>query len=569
MRKQSVDPRAALGRGLTLFAHGALDEAASAFEQAIELNHDCALAHLALGRLRLHQNRLEDAADSLQMAVLYDPDSAESHADLALVLARQGLRDAAFQEAQIASAGADAAANIWAQCARAYKILNDYQHAATCYEAALRHEPCADFACQLGYVRFLGGAYDAGRAAYERALALDPAHAPTLHNSGLLELETGFPLRALECFERAQTLRPSPESLACVGHALRDLGRPDEACKVYRQVLAVNPCFADARINLGYALLMRGEFEAGWAQYEYRFGANGAVARDFGLPQWRGEPLAERRLLIYAEQGLGDEIMFASCIPDAIACAAGCVIECNTRLASLFARSFPKARVHGGEKSDKPEWLSQLPACDYQIPIGDLPGQFRAAAASFARHEPYLVADAARIEYWRRRIPTDQRVNVGIAWRGGVLRSRQFLRSIPLAQWSSLLRMPECRFVALQHGGHSAELEQVCANQNISVDDLSGVCTDMDELAALVCALDLIISVDNTLVHLAGALGVPAWALLPAAPEWRYMRSGEQMPWYRSVRLFRQRSSREWNSVFGEVATALSRGEGKALRGHT
>jgi len=547
-----------LRQGLDFYKSHAFVEAAAAFERVLELKHDDANAHLALGRVRMQQDRWDDAADSLQLAVLFDPQYAEAHAELALVLASHGLRDAASQEVQLATARAGTTANVWAQCGRAFKILKDYARAEQCFKSAtLAESDSADYFGLLGFVRFLDGQYETARSAYARALELDPLHVPTLHNSGLLDLETGYPQRGLDYFERANTLHSSPETQACIGHALRDLGCLDEACDAYEQVLAAHPAFGDARINLSYALLMRGDLEAGWAEYESRFEATGTAMRDFGLPRWRGEPLADRRLLVYAEQGIGDEIMFASCLPDALAHAAGCVIECNTRLSRLFARSFSRAQVHGGEKNDDRGWLAAQPACHYQVPIGSLPRYFRTSVESFDRPRGYLVADTERVEYWRRHLRTDARLHVGIAWRGGALRSRQWLRSIPLEQWLDLLRLPGVRVVALQHGDNLHELQSVRASDGLQFRDLSSVCADIDELAAVVEALDLIICVDSTLAHIAGALGKQAWVLLPATPEWRYPRMGERMPWYPSVRLFRQTAPRDARALMIELAENL------------
>ena len=529
-------------------------EAEAAFEHALSLMHDFAPAHHALGQLKLRQERYEDAADSLQLAVLFAPERAEAHAELALAFARQGMHDAARHAAEEAIRRARDSLHAWTLCAQAFKALGELDRAADCYEAALRHHPdVCDLICQAGYVHFLRGAYDAAFEAYQAVLAREPDHLAALHNLGLLELETGLAEQALGHFQRAAAIAAGPATLACIGHALRDLNRLREACSAYEKAIALDPEFGDARINLSYALLMLGDLSAGWALYESRFSATGSKARDFGLPYWRGEPLAGRRLLVFAEQGLGDEIMFASCIRNAIEAADQCVIECNTRLAGLFARSFPDALVHGGEKAADTGWLASMPRCDYQIAIGSLPRYFRPTAQSFSGAGPYLAADPSGVARWRSRIRLDDRLHIGIAWRGGNLRARQWLRSIPLAQWSNLLGLPDCRFVTLQHGECEQEIAQATCEHGISVLNLNHVCSDIDDLASVVCALDLVITVDNTLAHLAGALGREAWVLLPVAPEWRYPRQGSHMPWYGPVRLYRRTAPQDASGVMGQI----------------
>jgi tetratricopeptide (TPR) repeat protein len=560
-----LQARRYLSSGLDAAKRGDLARAAIELEQAIEHSHEFAAAHHALGQVRLREERFEDAADSLELAVLFDPTMAQAHADLAIARAHLGAIDAAREAASAALALDEKSCEVEITCARAYKVLDDLDSASRCYERALRLSPgCADYEGQLGYLKFLRGEYDVARRAYEHVLSRHPAHAATLHNLGLLELEVGHPNAALAHFERAAREASLPETQTCIGHALRDLGRIDDACAAYGRVLADRPEFSDARTNLAYALLMREDFASGWAHYESRFHKTRLRARDFGVRQWQGEPLADRRVLIYAEQGIGDEIMFASCIPDVFARGGQCVIECNTRLASLFARSFPTAYVHGGEKGDDPRWLSGIPRCDYQVSIGSLPRHFRNDRTSFEGRSSYLVADPVRTRHWREAIGGGDEFKVGFAWRGGTLRSRQAQRSIALDEWASLFDTPNCSFVALQHGDHRAELRSVTAANAVSIHDRCDICADIDELASLVQALDLVITVDNTLAHLAGALGRPVWVLLPSAPEWRYPRAGSEMPWYRSMSLFRRKAGRPWGDVIGEVAARLTRIAGRA-----
>lgn len=250
--------------------------------------------------------------------------------------------------------------------------------------------------------------------------------------------------------------------------------------------------------------------------------------------------------------------MFASCLPDVMQRAGHVVIECNARLARLFARSFPLATVHGGNKDDERAWLRALPPADFQIVIGSLPLHFRSARSAFPVHCGYLRADAARVEFWRARLGAcNGRLRVGVAWRGGSLRSRQFMRSVTLPCWLALLAQPGVDFVSLQYGDIASEIAQVRDQHGVMVRSFGDDIADINELAAAITALDLVISVDTTVVHLAGALGHPVWVLLPSAPEWRYPRSGATMPWYPSARLFRQAKPREWAPVISSVGDAV------------
>lgn len=249
--------------------------------------------------------------------------------------------------------------------------------------------------------------------------------------------------------------------------------------------------------------------------------------------------------------------MFASCLPDVLAVADACIVECDARLAPLFARSFPSALIRGGRKSDDSGWLNAFPRCDFETPIGSLPRYVRGNVSAFPSRPSYLVADPARVTAWRARLHTPGKLNVGFAWSGGMLRTRQWLRSIPIEEWEDLLRLPDCRFVALQHGREADELRLLPPDVAYDVVDLCACSADLDELAAVVTALDLIVSVPNTLVHMAGALGTPAWVILPTAPEWRYSLHHDGMPWYASVRSIRRDNPRGGAAKLRDIGAAL------------
>lgn len=540
--------------------HAQHEEAARTLTRAIELRHDCGDAHHEMGLVHFEQGRFEDAADCFQLAVHFGPHLAAAHRDLGTTLVRLGRVAEAEAACRRALEIEPQSAAGWFQAGNACKSGGKLEQAVECYRAAIAHDPgLVDATCQLAFVLYKLGRYAESHASHAAALAAKPDFAEMHHNLGLLLLETGYAEEALRSFERALALRPAtPETLACIAHVLRDLGRLDEALAQYNSVLARPEQFGDAVINRCYALLMRGDYAAGWAEYERRFTATATPERGFPFPAWRGEPLSGKRILVYAEQGLGDEIMFASCLPDVLQRAAHVVIECNTRLIRLFARSFPQAMVHGGHKDDDHAWLRALPRTDFQVAIGSLPLHFRGARSAFPAHRGYLRADAARIEFWRARFAeSGGRLRVGIAWRGGSLRSRQFTRSIGLTDWQSLLAQPGVDFVSLQYGDVASEIAQVRDQHRVMVRSFGDDFADIDELAAAIAALDLVISVDTTAVHLAGALGHPVWVLLPSAPEWRYPRSGAMMPWYPSARLFRQTKPREWASVISRVGDAM------------
>jgi len=546
-------------RGVLLRQRAQYAEAERSLMRAVELKHDFAEAHLELGLAYLDQGHIDDAVDCLQLAVHFAPGLVDAYIELGGVLARLGRLDMAEAAYRQALALGPDNCGTRLRLADISKMRGDLNSAIDGYRAAVACDPqSAQAHGKLAYALYLAGRYDESRACFDAALALRPDFAEAHHNLGLLQLETGYPTDALCSFERALAIHPdAAETRACVAHALRDLGRLDEALRYYDEALAQRPAFADAVINRSYALLMRGDYAYGWAEYERRFEVGAMVPRGFPYAPWRGESLAGKHVLVYAEQGLGDEIMFASCLPEVLQAADRCTLECSTRLVKLFKRSFPRAYVHGAGKNDGKEWLAGLPPIDCQVAIGSLPGYFRRSRADFPARRGYLVADTQRIGAWRRELAHDSALRVGIAWRGGSLRSRQVTRSIELPLWLPLLKQREAVFYSLQYGDTKPELAQLRDQHGVSVRHLGEDTDDLDELAAIICALDLVVSVDNTVAHLAGALGQAVWTLLPYSAEWRYPRSGEAMTWYPSARLFRQAQPREWLPVMERVAIAL------------
>jgi hypothetical protein len=271
-------------------------------------------------------------------------------------------------------------------------------------------------------------------------------------------------------------------------------------------------------------------------------------------------------LLVYAEQGIGDEILFASCLPEVVAAARHCVIDCAPKLAALFQRSFPTATVRGGYQTDPVDWARSL-GVDLQIPAGSLPLHLRREASGFPAHAGYLRADAGKVDRWRDRLRAlGPGRTIGLSWRGGTARTRAERRSITLAELAPVLGLPGFHFVSLQYDQDAAaEVTDFGSKFGRLIHHWPDAIDDFDETAALVTALDGVVSVCTAVVHLAGALGRPAWVMTPRVPEWRYGAQGERMPWYPSVRLVRQVASGDWTPVVDAIRQDLLSG---APKGH-
>lgn len=487
--------RAAFEAGLAAYAAKNFAAAVDRFKAVLDEAHDDADAHNNLGLSQLALGRCEDAMDSFLLALHFRPRFAPACYNMALAAHRLGDRAQAV-----------------ASLERAIEIDPDFAVARSMLGYVLTHEM---------------DEFEAGAAQIRKALELSPA---------------------------------DPDVRCNYSAVLVQEGRAAEALAICDELLAADPQLHEARLNRSLALLKLGRFAQAWPDYEARKLARGNYApRALPLPEWRGEPLAGHGLLIYAEQGLGDQIMFASCLPDALAQAAPCVIECAPPLVAIFARSFPAATVVSQAQGDAAlAHLARSCGLDYQAAIGSLPGHFRRQWSEFPRHAGYLRADPARIEYWRDRLAVlGPGLKIGISWSGGAASTRRESRSVPLALWAPVLQVPACHFVSLQYGDARTELAAASREQRIEIADWREAIDDYTETAALVAALDLVISVQTALAHLAGALGKQAWVMLRAACEWRYLDSGESMPWYPSARLIRQQTAGEWQPVIARVAHEL------------
>lgn len=320
-----------------------------------------------------------------------------------------------------------------------------------------------------------------------------------------------------------------------------------------KKALTHEPNDVNVLETLGYALLMMGKFEEGFAHFEKSVGSKVRYVKPLGIPYWDGKPC--KTLLVQGEQGIGDEVSFASVIPD-IQGVERVVLDCDKRLEGLFRRSFPNVYVYG-TRNDKtvPEWL-QDEQPDAQCLIGSLCTYYRKKPEDFPG-TPYLVADPERRIQWRALLDSlGSKPKIGIAWRGGRPHTRRKFRSLTLEQLLQVLRQ-DAIWISLEYKSPGLEIETFEETHGIKIHhwERAAQAYDYDETAALVAELDMVVSVQTAAVHLAGALGKPCFALIPQKPLWRYVPYPDTTPWYKSVKLFKQKA--EWAQPINKVAEEL------------
>ena len=417
----------------------------------------------------------------------------------------------------------------------------------------------ADSLHLLGMIEFQVGNHAAAVRMISQAIAINKTQAAYHSNLGTVLQSQGRLDEAASCYEHALILQPnSPEIHTNLGNIFHAQDKVDEAIAAHQRALALNSDLPEPHYNLGLAQLLKGDFKSGWPNLEWRWQTKDhqTPMRDYARPLWTGEKIDSGRVLIWGEQGVGDEIMFAGLIPDAIRTGNRFVLDCDSRLQPLFARSFSEVEVvgrhHFGNDLKDPE--SDLAA---HLPSGSLRGLFRTSSDAFAATtSPYLLADPAVRDQFRARY-ADGRCLVGLAW---YTRNQQtgHDRSIDLSLLAPLFELKNIQWVSLQYGDHDdLENQANAANAPVFVDRSVDQLADIDIFAAQIAALDMVITIDNSTAHLAGALGVPVWVLLPFARDWRWLQVREDSPWYPSMRLFRQPQRGDWQSVLQTVLSAL------------
>ena len=443
----------------------------------------------------------------------------------------------------------------------AYTYGESHALALPLYEAAAAQgrDDAAVFE-RLGFSYHQAGRFSDAVQALESALARapEPKYRKALASS--LVMACRFD-RAVEIYDDilAQGLFKPQEVIGNLTMALAYSGRFERAFAMLDDILENQAHDPALRLLRGVLHLQHGRYAEGWDDYAWRALSGISQFRALPFDKWDGEaPIEGKRLLVLAEQGLGDQVMFASCLPDLLALRPGeLVVEAIDRVAPTLARSFPGCAVIATRQDRGLGWVKDLGDVDFYVPIGDLPRFFRRSEAAFPKRA-YLAADPARVEFWRRRLEaTGPRPWIGTSWRGGTETTRSTIRSMTPADLLPIATATAGTWVSLQYG-----LKGDAAAQAIETGALRAhwpeAIADLDEFAALVTALDAVVTVCNTTVHYAGALGRPTWVMAPRIPEWRYGLHNEAMPWYPRVRVVRQVADGDWRGPMQTIAAELA-----------
>lgn len=429
------------------------------------------------------------------------------------------------------------------------------EEAVAAYRAALDRQPIHPEALNnLGIALNALGRFGEAAEAFRRALEQRPSHTEATYNLGIALHEQGRLDEALAAFRSALGQDPArPEIHNNLGLALHDSGQVAQAADAYRAALQTGRDLPEAHHNLSLTLLLRGDFQQGWEEYEWRWLRREAAGarRVFDCPLWAGELSDGKTILLHAEQGLGDSIQFVRYVPMVLARGWRVILEVPRALLGLFGVIEGVTLVAAGEP---------LPPFDAHCPLLSLPRAFGTTLSSVPAAIPYLRADAGRVAAWPDRLPR-YGFRVGIAWQGNPTGKIDRGRSFPLAALAPIARVPGVRLVSLQKNDGEVQLRHL--PDGMVVNSL-GPAFDHGpdaflDTAAVMDSLDLVITCDTAVAHLAGALGRPAWVALKAVPDWRWMLEREDSPWYPTLRLFRQTTPGDWDGLFARMAVELAR----------
>ncbi len=542
----------ALEKATACFDRGDLEVAESLCRVILAASPNDASGHILLGKVLQNANRPIDAQSAFRAAVKLSPHAADSWRHWAKLLKSLGELEKARECLCMALTHLPESFHIHHDLGLIFLALKDGAGADRHISRALNIEPRSEIAlCHLGLVRMHQGRCDEAIAAYHAGIAINPS-VPELHNNlgdALKERDLDAAERA---FSTATALRPDfAEALDSLGVIYFFKGRLEDALDKFDEALLAKPGLQRAKAHKTTTLFLLERLPEAWRLYRDRYAVAGYKRMPHGrfqVPVWNGEPFAGKALLVWTDLGLGEEILQAGMLLEVLASALCLTVECSPRLVRLFARSFPVATII---PRTNPTRACPVPVvADYQIAAGDLGAIFRDRRAKFPLHTGYLTPDPEKVSTLRQRYARASAEHmpgnmiVGLSWASHNA-DLGMDKTLALSEFAPLLRQPGVTFVNLQYGAARDEAVAVAAAMGIDIQtdqtvDPSG---DMDDVAAQAAAMDLIISVSSTVVHMAGALNVPVWNLVPghrASGMWHWFSDSENSAWYPSMRIYRR-----------------------------
>nr|WP_321398778.1 tetratricopeptide repeat protein [uncultured Desulfobacter sp.] len=542
-----------LNLGLTLDRLGRCDEAIHSFDQAIALEPDNSHGYNNRAFSLMNASRLDAALKDCETAIAIDPNLPEIHNIRGLIYDKLGKHQRAvncFKQALQLKPGA---VQFQVNLAKSLNELEKYEQALThCNQAVDTHPNSPDAFYNRGIA--LQGLMRLEQAieSYDRAIELSPKSSDAFCNRGICFHRLGQIDKGFADFNEAIKLTPdNVRAYSNRGISHRRFGQFDLAENDFEQALSIDPDHGLTLFNRAVLYLLRGDFERGWKEYEWRWTKSAKRIFRYGKV-WEGEPLSGKRIFIYGEQGLGDFIQFVRYLPQLQKMGARVILECSKTLGRLMIHFKGYDRLEIKIDDNAPQFENSF---DYHLPIMSLPMMFQSTLDTIPANVPYLFSDKDLKRIWQSKMDTGNALDVGVVWAGNPSHKGDRRRSLSLSRFSPLKEIKGIHLYSLQKDAHELWTDQ--DPDNFFTLNFGPQLSDFADTAAIISNLDLIISVDTSVAHLAGALGKETWILLPFSPDWRWLTQREDSPWYPTVRLFRQPAPGDWDNVFETVTEAL------------
>lgn len=569
-RALELDPAYAeteMALGGLLRSRGDLAGGLAAYQRALRIKPDLVEAQIYLGNAFRDLGQMNDAIAACRRAVELNPRSAEAYSNLGVILQESGRSEEAVAACRRAIELKPDFAAAHSNLGEALVGMGCFDEAIVCYRQALAWQPAhAEILTNLGAALHAAGRLGEAISVCREAIALRPGFARAQENLAAVLLDEWQLDDALTHARRALELQPHfAEAHSTLAGILLDQGRADEAVTAARRAIELKPALPEARVTLARALLMQGQLAEGWEEYEWRWRLKhfAPFRRIFREPEWDGTPLAGQRILLHAEQGLGDTLQFIRYAPLVQARGGEVIVECQREFTRLFRANLPGVMIVGrGEP---------LPAFDTHCLLMSLPRLSGTTSLDqVPATVPYLRSDPQAVDRWRQRLAAvdPQRaareagpLRIGLVWAGGIRFGQTVAnriderRSLRLEQLAPLAQVCRAVFVSLQKGEPAAQAAHPPLGMNLV--DWTAELNDFADTAALIEALDLVVSVDTAVAHLAGAMGKPVWLLNRFDTDWRWLREREDSPWYPTMRLVRQSTPGDWKPVIRRTVAAL------------
>lgn len=534
---------------------GDLDTAIEFYKKSLEINPNYSETCNNLGNVLKEQGKFNLAIEHYRKATQVHPNFAEAFHNLANTFKECGRLSEAIENYQKAIQIKHNFTEAYNNLGSAFKEQGDINRAIEYYKKAIELNPdYVEAYSNLGNAFRECGKLDDAIKHCQKAIELNPDCAEALNNLGNIFKDYGNLDKAISCFQKA--LGPKPDLVEAynnLGNTFKEQGKIRTAMKHYEKAIGLKPDYADAHYNKSLALLLMGMFEEGWVEYEWRFQSK-EVSRQIGVchfskPKWDGSGLSGKAILVCAEQGFGDTIQFIRYLPLVKSKGGYVIFECQKHLVKLFEG------VAGIDLLTEENCDRKIDEnFDVYISLLSLPRLFGITINSVSTKSPYLFPDKELEKKWYKKINSDL-FKVGLVWSGNPLNKNDKNRSCKLTDFETLLKIDGVAFYSLQKDLPSGEIRNL--STEINMVNLDDQLRDFADTAAVLSNLDLLISVDTAVAHLAGALGIAVWTMIPFAPDWRWLLNSDKTPWYPSMRLYRQRKPGDWKGVIDCIVCDL------------